>query len=112
VNFHPFESYFSDSPGVTADPTPFQAGAGAADAYRTFIADPAYAAAGGESALGRLSNLANRSGFGRQSPGRQANILRRLGNLESLEKAVSTAGTIANLLNAASFGYDVYNCWQ
>jgi len=29
VNFHPFESYFSDSPGVTADPTQFQGRIGA-----------------------------------------------------------------------------------
>ncbi len=112
VNFHPFEWYFSDRAGVTADPTLFQAGAGLADAYRTFFADPAYAAAGGESALNRLSNLAMRSGFGRQSASTQANILRRLGDLETLEQAVSSAGTIANLLNAASFAYDVYNCWQ
>jgi hypothetical protein len=45
VDFHPLESYFGDSPGVTADPAQFQAGAGVADAYKTFFAKPAFAAA-------------------------------------------------------------------
>ena len=61
--------------------------AGANDIYQ----DSRFAAAGGASALARVQDLTSRVGFGAQTGSRQGRLLSQLGNLESLEGAVSFA---------------------
>jgi RHS repeat-associated protein len=111
AEFRPFQNLVSGKPLVAFEPSIPEFAAGLSDAYRAAIAEPAFQAAGGAERLQRYQDLASRRGFGRK-PSTQANILRRLDRLQRLQRAVSTAGHVANLLNAGKAAYDLYRCWQ
>jgi len=111
VNFNPVEAALGYKGVITAGPTPIQAAAGATSFYSLYRWG-VFDAAGGASASNRFSDLASRGSFAGKSPAAQASLLGKINNLSNLSKIASSAGTVANLLNVASAGFDLYNCWS
>jgi hypothetical protein len=111
LSFHPVEWATGTSGVVTTGPTPPQAAAGVASAGQLWQLAK-YEAAGGSGELNRLADLTGRASFGLKSAASQAAMAGKLAGLSKLAKAVSSFGTVANLLNVASAAYDVYQCWH
>jgi RHS repeat-associated protein len=109
ISFNPVEAALGYKKAFTTGPSPLQAATGAVSAYSLYRWS-VFDAAGGASALERLTNLAERASFAGKSASAQASLLGKIGNLSSLSKIASSAGTVANLLNVASAGVDLYNC--
>jgi hypothetical protein len=111
INFNPVEAALGYKSVITAGPSPIQAAAGGTSAYSLYRWS-VFDAAGGASALNRFTDLACRASFAGKSASAQASLLGKIGNLSNLSKIASSAGTVANLLNVASAGFDLYNCWS
>jgi RHS repeat-associated protein len=110
-NVHPFEAIATQSTApLTAGGTLAQNAAGAGSLNQVIQLER-FKGAGGQAALDRLLDLTNRAGFTLHSAESQAKDLAKLAQLSKLAKGVSAAGTVANLLNVVSYGYDVYHCW-
>jgi hypothetical protein len=112
VNFHPFETIEARTASVvTIGPTTPQAAAGVASGYQWYRST-VYEQAGGLRELRKLQDLKDRIGFGAKTLEAQVEISVKLEGMAKLAKGASSAGTVANLLNLASFGYDVWGCWH
>jgi RHS repeat-associated protein len=109
INFNPFEAALNNESVLTAGLSPIQAAAGALSAY-SFYRSSLFDAAGGASALNRLTDLAGRASFAEKSAAAQASLLGKISSLSNLGKVASSVGTVPNLLNVASAGFDLYNC--
>ena len=99
LNYNFIQNGLSGKSIITAGPTPFSAAAALGSAY-SLIKTMNFNDAGGMQQFTKLTSLTG----GGWNNARTAIV--------GLEKAASTAGTVAQLLNGASAAYDIYQCYQ
>jgi len=110
LSFNPVQAYsgYRGLFGAGLNTLP-QAAAGIASGY-SFYQRLAFEVGGGASELNRQVELAGRIGFAGKTAASQASIVGKLTNISRLSNAASSAGTVSNLLNTVSAGFDIYNC--
>jgi len=91
--------------------TPVSTGVGLVSTGDLF-ASTNYQVMGGQAAQRRFADLINRRSFKTKSASAQVKMLAKASSLSKAAKVASAFGTVANFLNVASAGVDLYSCWH